>query len=194
MKVSLKDWEKQNLILQQTHCCKKKIVDSFNKISSKRDSLQNLIKDYKENKFWNAEKLDIAFCFVGSSPDSLAKNIKYNSFLFWTTYARPIGENGQFLLGLNTNFLNDDSSNYMNIGIPARIYIGTNMLKGFIEGQYQYKQKIETNNLIMKLGCEYNLYKSLWIDFSAGIYKDLTNNTSDFISSFKLIYAIPGNL
>jgi hypothetical protein len=172
----------------------KQLEDSFNQISSYRDSLQSLLMDYRENKYWNAEKLDIAFCIVGSSPDSAARNIQYNSLWFWTTYARPVGENGQLMWGINTTFFKEDGSKYTNIGIPARFYFGTNMLKGFIEGQYQYKQKAETNNLIMKLGCEYNLYKSLWFNFSAGIYKDLTNNTSDFISTFKLAYAIPGSL
>jgi len=169
------------------------LEESFDQISSYRDSLQSLLMDYRENKFWNAEKLDIAFCFVGSSPDSGAGNIQYNSLWFWTTYARPVGENGQLMWGINTNFHKEDGSKYMNIGIPARFYIGTNILKGFIEGQYQYKQQVETNNLVMKLGCEYNFYKSLWFNFSAGFYKDLTNHTSDFISTFKLAYAIPGN-
>lgn len=172
----------------------KEINASFEKIYlAKNDSLTTLIQDYKKNKLWNAEKLDVAIAFVGSSPDSIAKNIEYNSFSIWITYARPIGENGQFLIGGNVNFNKLDSVNYTNFSLPARIYVGTNEIKGFVEGQYLYKQHEKSNNAILRLGCEYNLYKGLWADFSAGMYKDFTSNSSKFISNFRLVYAIPGN-
>lgn len=167
---------------------------SFDKIyAGKNDSLNNLIQDYKRNKLWNAEKLDVAVSFVGSSSDSLAKNIQYNSLLFWITYAMPLGENGQFLIGANVHFNKIESTNYTNFSLPARMYVGTNEIKGFVEGQYLYKQYEKTNNAILRLGCEYNLYKGLWADFSTGVLKDFTINSSKFISNFRLVYTIPGD-
>jgi len=151
------------------------------------------IKDYKEYNSWNAEKLDIAFSFVGSSQDSASKHIKYNSFLAWITYARPVGKNGQILGGLNFNSYKVENSTYFDFSLQSRFYIGMNQLKGFVEGQYLHKNIDNTNNIIGRLGCEYHIYNGIWVDFNAGIYKGITHNTSDFVSSFRLIYAIPGN-
>jgi hypothetical protein len=167
------------------------------KFSHEFDSIYNSspqnIKDYKENKFWNAEKLDIAISLVGSSQDSIAKNIKFNSLLAWITYARPIGKNGQILGGLSLNSYKKDNQNYFDFSLQSRLYIGINQLKSFAECQYLYKNSDKTNNLIFRIGCEYYLYNGIWVDFNAGMYKDLTKNISGFVSSFRLIYALPGN-
>jgi hypothetical protein len=167
------------------------------KLNNEYDSIKSTVSqnviDYKNYTYWNAEKLDLAFSFVGSSQDSIAKNIKYNSFLAWLTYAMPAGKNGQILAGLSINSYKKESSDFLDFSLQSRFYIGINQLKSFVECQYLYKSSDKSNNVIARLGCEYHLYNGIWIDFNAGIYKGITNSTSDFISSFRFIYAIPGN-
>jgi hypothetical protein len=167
---------------------------NYEDIKMQTDSVENLIKEY-QNKNWNAEKLDVAFSIVGTSPDSIVGNIKYNSFSGWATYARPVGENGQLMLGVNLNLAQSEENSITNFTIPVRYYMGTNKLKGFAEGQYKYKKigDIKSSELLLKLGFEYYLAFGFWADFYAGVYNDLTTNNSRFTSNFRLVYAIPGD-
>lgn len=173
--------------------------DSLGKVfdSVLNKNLNDTINSYVESRsrrLWNAEKWDIAIAFVGASPDSLAKNIKYSSFSFWSTLALPVNKNGQFLVGAYFNNYKLNNKTFNTISIPIRLYFGTNELKGYIESQYSYKQFDKTNNLLASLGCEYKLTGVIWAQFIAGINKDFTNNTSNFTSSFRLIYTLPGKI
>jgi hypothetical protein len=147
-----------------------------------------------QDKEWNEERLDIAFAFAGSSPDSLAENIKFNSVSGWVTYAHPLKEKGQFVVCGNFNVTNNDGKNYFELSIPARVYFGTNELKMYAEGQYTYKGLTKLNTLLVDFGCEYYLANGFWLNFSAGYENDYSNKTSKLVSNFKIIYAIPGNL
>lgn len=154
------------------------------------DNLEPVIEKFENNSQWNAERLDIAIAAVCASPDSLAKNLKFDAFCAWITYAMPIGEKGQFLLGANagSNMLNDNF--YWNVSVPVRIYIGSNDLKGLAEIQYLYKQQYNDNKLFARLGCEYRLHGNIWLNFTAGIQRNFTDNSSDLVSDFKIIYGI----
>lgn len=164
-------------------------VDSLVK-KKQRDASLPMIEDYLDSA-WNDQRLDLAVSWVGASPDTLVKNIHFNKFLFWLTYAHPLKKSGQFLIGANLQYIKKDS---IDFSIPMRFYAGNNQLKFFTEGQFLYKQRATpTSNLIIRLGCEYNLYSGMWLDFNAGIYKDFVNNTSHFVSNFRLLYALPGN-
>jgi hypothetical protein len=190
----LKKIGKGDLYFAQHPELQKKYDHEFDSIYSIYSSNPQNIKNHMENNCWNAEKLDIAFSFVGASPDSLLKRIKYNSFLAWLTYARPLGRNGQLLGGLFFNTYKDESTTFYDYSLQSRFYMGINQVKGFVEGQYLHKDSNKSNNIIARFGCEYNLKNGVWLDLNAGITNDLTNNTSDFISTFRFIYAIPGNI
>ncbi len=170
----------------------KNLMDKFDlSIKAKKDSMNSALKEYKEKVLWNKEKLDIAFSFVFSSFDTMMKNIQYNSFLFWASYGIPISDNGQFVIGLHTNLYNYEGENQIKVAIPARFYLGSNTFKSYLEGEYQYLQQNKSNNLLMRLGFEYNLYSGFWVDFNAGFYQNFSTNTNRLITSCKIIYAIP---
>jgi hypothetical protein len=170
----------------------KKLMEKFDMlIKVKKDSMYTAIKEYKEKVLWNKEKLDIAFSLVFSSFDTLMKNIQYNSFLFWASYGIPISNNGQFVIGIHTNLYNFEGKNQIKLAIPARFYLGSNTFKSYLEGEYQYLQQNKSNNLLMRLGLEYNLYSGFWVDFNAGFYQNFTTNTNRLITSCKIIYALP---
>lgn len=147
-------------------------------------------KDILDLKTWNEERLDFAIALVGSSQDSIAENINFNSLHVWLAYGHPLGSNAQLLVGTNLRAHIDNKSYFFDFSLPVRAYVGTNTLKGFAEGQYVYKQNIKTNNFIVRLGCEYHIYKGFWLDFSAGLMNNYTMKTSTFTGNIKLFYAI----
>lgn len=163
----------------------KKIRDLY-----ETNTLKPVIDKFKNNSKWNAERLDIAIAAVCSSPDSIAENLKFDSFYGWITYALPIGEKGQLLLGANagTSMINDNF--YWHVSMPARLYVGTNDFKGLAEIQYLYKQQFNYSKWVAQLGCEYKLHDNIWLNFTAGIEKDFKNNSSSLVSDFKIIYGI----
>lgn len=156
-------------------------------------TLKAYLKEHSKYNNWNEEKLDIALSLVGNSPDSIFQNIRFNSLVFWVTYANAIGKNGQILLGGNTRYYNENSTKYFDITIPVRYYYGSNFLKGYIEGQYSYKQNVKSSYITYRMGCEYHLHKGLWLNFGAGVANDITSNSSKFVSNVKFVYAISDN-
>jgi hypothetical protein len=166
--------------------------DSLNQIRHLiiNDSVDFFTHKYKDNQLWNARRLDLACAVVGASSDSIAKNLLFDSFQAWITYACPMGDYGQFLLGGNAGCRMQSNKVFWNVSIPARVYIGSNDLKGLVEFQYQYKQQFSINSYVARLGCEYRLYDNIWLNFSAGVDKNMTNNTSCLVSDFKIVYGI----
>jgi hypothetical protein len=156
----------------------------------KNGNIDLVVDAYENNQKWNAERLDVACALIGTSADSIAKNLKFDSFQAWITYAYPLGENGQFLLGGNAGCRMLNNSTFWSVSVPARVYIGSNDLKGLAEVQYVYKQQFGTNNVVARLGCEYRLFTHFWLNFSAGMDKDFTSNTSHLVSDFKIVYGI----
>lgn len=154
------------------------------------DNLEPVIEKFENNSQWNAERLDIAIAAVCASSDSIAKNLKFDALCAWITYALPIGEKGQLLLGTNAGSKMMNDNLYWNISVPVRIYIGSNDLKGLAEMQYLYKQQYNENKLFARLGCEYRLHGNIWLNFTAGIEKNFTDNRSDLVSDFKIIYGV----
>lgn len=152
--------------------------------------IDELKKKYA-NDNWNAEKFDLAFAVVGNSPDSLLSNVQYDSFNAWLTYALPCGKSGQWLLGANyKNFNALDNKNFNAFSLASRFYGGSNALKGFLEGQFEWKEQEKQRNLLFNLGGELTLMAGLWVDFHAGYLRDIERNTSGFTSGFKFRYTV----
>jgi hypothetical protein len=177
-----------------------KTIEDYEKDSEVKDfinkklSKNEILKTFKDS-CWNNERLDVALAIVGSSPDSLARNIRFNSLVGWVSWALPINEkSGQFIIGGNFIAAKQGDSFYYDASLPARIYFGNNEMKFFGEGQYTYKGIPKTNNILIDLGCEYYIGNGFWLHFNAGLDKDLTNKSSKLVSNFKISYALPGSL
>jgi hypothetical protein len=171
------------------------IENTFNSLLVlKQKMITDSIENFKQKNLWNGEKLDIAICLVLNSPDSLMKNIHYNAFQFWVTYAHPLTKNGQFIVGIHSNFYRFENKNFIRFSIPARVYFGSNKIKSYLEGEYQYVQQMKTNNFILRLGCEYNIYSNIWVNLSGGVYQDFTNKKNKFVSEIKVAFALPNSL
>ncbi len=131
------------------------------------EEIESVKEKYKADN-WNKEKLEFAYAFLGSSPDSLVKNIKGKQHSLWLTYTNPIKTTwGQLLLGLNYSYISSDSLNtenmntvyfgYNTFSIASRFYFGSNRIKGFFEGQYKYTSLAKKTNLMFNVGSEISI-------------------------------------
>lgn len=154
------------------------------------DNAYDGIREEYQKENWNKEKLDFALAILGTSPDSLAKNIELSRFSAWSTFAYPLYDWGQILLGgnINYNVLSEKGSG----SLATRIYGGNNNVKGFIESQYKKDNSIKSTNWLLNVGVELNLSKGLWLVYYAGYENMKINNdvTSKFVSQFDLKFAL----
>lgn len=160
--------------------------------------LQKLKDQYKKDH-WNATKLDLALSMLGTSSDSLFKNLQFNRAELWITWAQKAGPKGQFMLGLNAQSVKDiadtakasKASSYSNISIPARFLLGTNRVKGFAEAQYSYRGQFKESSFIFSLGADFNITDGIWLNLSGGFDNNSSLNISKFIANFNLKLTLP---
>ncbi len=166
-------------------------------------TLKELKEAYKKEN-WNKQKMDLAYAFMGSAPDSLLKSLKSSKHAAWLTYANPVGKWGQLLLGINYNHVLADSIdastnetvnfNYNVASLISRIYAGSNKFKGFLEVQYKYEGAFETNNYLVNAGAEININNGIWLILTAGINQyNFSNEDSkpSLITGFNFRFALP---
>lgn len=164
------------------------------------EELAKLKEDYRK-KYWNATKLDFAAAILSSSPDSLVKNIRFNRAELWLTWAQKVGENGQFLLGANAKTVKNlldtvkatQNNSYFNLSIPARYLLGTNRVKGFVEGQYSYIGELKENKFLLNLGAELNIIDGVWVNVYGGLDYNKSVGSTTFVTNFNLKLTLPEN-
>lgn len=131
------------------------------KISELRDSIRSLL--------WNAPIWEIAIATSQSSQDSLVKNLKFSKVGFWSTAGIPVGKKGQMLIGAKVEMV-DSIKWQTNVSIGGRLYCGTNDIKGFLQAQYDYKNK--GNNFTASLGGQFNISNGIWGEVSLNLVID----------------------
>jgi hypothetical protein len=164
-------------------------------------SVKKFKDDYKE-KHWNDEKLDLAFAVMTSSPDSLAKNLKFNQAQFWLTWAHKTGKTNksQLLAGINAQVVKNlldtvpitKDKSYFNLSVPVRLLFGTNRVKGFAEGQYKYDGVLKESNAFLSIGAELNIVDGVWVNFHGG-FRIGSKSKSTAIVNLNLKLTLPEN-
>ena len=162
----------------------------------------NEIKENYKKENWNKRKLDIAYAYLGVSPDSIIKNIKSKKHSTWLTFGYPLTKKGQHLIGLNYTYVYADSLNkmtdqienfkYSTLSLGTRFYYGSNDFKGFIEGQYKFSGLNDSHNWLLNTGTEINIKEGIWLVFNIGYYvNDINKNSSkkSFYSGFSLRFS-----
>jgi hypothetical protein len=170
---------------------------------------------YKRDN-WNASKLDIAIAVLMNSPDSLLSNAYYKRSSFWLAGAIKPGaknRNAQILLGLNINHeqkvresIDTTRFHKISFALPARVYVGSNRYKGFVEFQYGFETflmddnswTVQSNTLING-GAEINVSDGIWAMLSVGWNRQSIHSgeavpsvkTSDFVYSVDLRFNLP---
>jgi len=129
------------------------------------DSLAALRDQYR-NLLWNAPIWEAGIATLQTSKDSLVKHLTFSQIAFWTTAGVPIGKKGQLLIGGKLGFI-DSTAWQTTASIGERLYYGSNNIKGFIQGEYQYRNKM--SSAVFGAGCQFNIANGLWGQFSINL-------------------------
>lgn len=142
------------------------------------------MRDKYKNAVWNKIKFESAMAIKFNSPDSLFVNSYYSMFQLYNTVALPVGNSGQWLIGLNYANTRKDSIEsksmdslaitydtvrykYSLLTLSTRLYAGTNKLKAFIEGSGKYENS-DKLWLGITIGAEINITDGIWAMINAG--------------------------
>ena len=75
------------------------------------------------------------------------------------------------LIGGKLETAKDTASKWVtNFSAGARLYYGKNDIRGYLQGEFDRKDTINTTAI--NLGCEFNISNGLWLDFAFNIDKD----------------------
>ena len=178
------------------------LADSVNLEAARAYANEQIIRDYQtlisdverryEEMYWNAEKLDISMAVVFTSQDTLAKNLNFESFSAWATYARPLKSNGQVLIGGNLKIVDgkkelfeqlQEDKVFYEASLGSRIYVGSNETKVFAEAQYTYRDLDDEGSFLLNFGSEFSPGGGVWLDFTMGVMTNTLNNRTEFVTS-----------
>jgi hypothetical protein len=155
-------------------------------------ALSDSIKEYWAERYWNATSVDFAIAARALTTDSLGHDPKIDEVAGWLTYANGLSGWGQILFGAKIGTARQiDGGFHASNTISTRLYIGSNVLKGFVEGQEAVGSNTDPKWLLNS-GVEIRLPAIGWINASAGYASDINGGEPRVISSFKFKAAVPG--
>lgn len=152
----------------------------FEKISKEIEKQRDI---YKKKK-WNESIVEIGFAVSATSQDSVFENLSAESYRWWLSGAFPLGEDGQFITGLNGGITKNNNGELKNTesNFGLRAYYGTNYHKLFLDGTLRTASSF-TPMISFNIGYEFNLSNGLWADLLIGIIKKESNK---FVSTSSL--------
>ncbi|MEP6732501.1 MAG: hypothetical protein ABJE10_17785 [bacterium] len=154
-------------------------------------ALSDSIKQYWADKYWNANSLEFALGARARTADSLGHDPKVDETAAWLTYANGLQGWGQFLFGAKVGAARDSTGSFQSSNtFAARLYLGSNDIKAFVEGQQALASKTQAQWLVNS-GVEARLPTVGWINASAGYASNPTGGKPRLISSFKFKTAVP---
>lgn len=147
--------------------------------TGKLDSQITSSRQRLQAEFWNAEILDFGLAVKGHTPDSLAKDLYADAYGFWGTYTHPLfGQSGEYLIGIRASSSRSallDTFNTLDFSLGARLYIGSNALKGFAEysaaGAIPLKGDGSSSGVTgsLQAGVEMRILDGIWLEGSLGL-------------------------
>lgn len=189
------------------------ITDSLIGIAPTLNERINDLRDKYKKENWNSEKLDFAVALLATSPDSLVKNARFSRLSAWGTYAFPVKNWGQGLIGITGTTSKVDSlftdvkdpvrTTVSSAALSARLYFGVNRIKGFFECQgkaltqsfelAERRKREGSLTGLLNLGGEASLNSTAWLEFNVGVlFSDQPNvPKSKLIGGFNLRFALP---
>jgi hypothetical protein len=175
---------------------KKKEIDEMidGRASASRSALDTKIVKTREavrELNWNKSIIDLGFAILGSSPDSLAKNLQASKYAVWATGGFPLGADGQILVGLNGTLTKDDLGKFAHGqgSVVIRGYYGSNFMKGFMEGSGNGSDNLAAT-YDLNLGAELRMTDGLWLDMAVGLMKRVAEG-AQISTSLNLRFATP---
>lgn len=155
------------------------------------EAVSDSIKQYWAEKYWNASSLELALGTRVTSRDSLGHDPKVDEAAGWMTYANGLQGWGQLLVGARLGAARDTGGTFRAANtLAARLYVGSNALKAFVEGQ-QALVSNTTAQWLLNSGVEVQLPSVGWLDASAGYASPPSGGKGRVISSFRYKAALP---
>lgn len=138
---------------------------------AKLDGLAEELKKQIVERAWNEDMLDVAVGVRAGSPDSTGRDLRLREYAAWATYAKGLGDWGQWLVGFRTATARDTTTTgftgfHAMSSLGSRFYAGTNEYKAFLEAESSWKSG--DNRFILSGGGEARLITGGWVQFSAG--------------------------
>jgi hypothetical protein len=138
----------------------------------------NALNDFRNkerNRLWNEYIWQVGIASLQSSPDSLISQLQFTQIGLWTSVGIPVTGKTQLLLG--GKLTGKDSVQWqVNASLGARFYYGTNQVKLYLQGEYDYKYN--TNSLTGSIGCQFNITNGLWGEFAINLVMDSRGKVS----------------
>lgn len=155
-------------------------------------ALSDSVKQYWADAYWNANSLELAFGGRARTADSLGRDPTMDEVSGWATYANGLRGWGQVLLGAKVGAVRDSVGDFHSSNtLAVRLYIGSNDLKAFVEGQQAVASKSDAQWLLNS-GVEVRLPTVGWVNASAGYATPPSGGKGRIISSFKFKTGVPG--
>jgi hypothetical protein len=155
------------------------------------DAVSDSIEQYWADRYWNASALDLAFGARARTADTLGHDPSLDEAAGWFTYANGLQGWGQLQLGAKLGAARDTSGGFhASNTLAARLYVGSNALKGFVEAQQSLASRTDAQWLLNS-GVEFRLPGIGWIDASAGYASPSSGERGRVISSFKFRAGVP---
>ena len=170
------------------------------------DAAVRATKTKYKRETWNDFRLDLATAIVIRSPDTIARISLDSSMVadtiarlqganFWTSCSFPMfGTNylqGLAGMGYAVSRPGVDSAYKSILTLNGRVYVGSNRIKGFVEGQYQMNNMTNVNTMLANVGMEINIYDGIWVHFFVGLSNNLDQGRTRMISNFNFNLALP---
>ena len=155
------------------------------------EAVGDSIKRYWADTYWNASSLELALGARARTVDSLGHDPMLDEAAGWVTYASGLQGWGQLLLGAKLGASRDTSDRFHAANtLAARLYVGSNALKGFVEGQQALASSTDARWLLNS-GVELQVPNVGWINASAGYASPPSGGRGRIISSFEFKAAFP---
>lgn len=156
------------------------------------DRLSEEIKARWTARHWNAESLEFAFGVRATGLDAAASDARVDRYGVFATYANGLGGWGQIILGGRAGAERDDAQSSFSqaLSLGARLYLGSNRHKVFLEAQ-QSIQEGEDGELLLNGGAELRLTDWIWAVGAIGVDDVSSDEGSNSTLTFSLKSAFP---
>lgn len=157
-------------------------------LAEREERLKHLRKALEEGT-WNETVLEVAAAALGEAADSTGRGLTDTRYALWGTGGLGLGRWGQLLVGLQGAWERQpESRRFDGTGsLAARVYAGSNWLKGFVEASGSVSDR-EKPRWLLNGGGEVRPVRGFWATFSAGVEFDRETGEANSRSSvaFKL--------
>ena len=144
------------------------------------------------DSLWNAFSIDVALGVRADGNDSTGRDLRVQKYGGWFALGAPITRSGQLLLNVQQGGERDTTTGRIRFSstVNSRLYVGTNYLKIFVEGQGRLR--VDHRPIwLLNSGGEIRPPFGGWLDFSAGLEFDNNIRESQLVTNLSYKFGLP---